>query len=44
MTIGEKCENSGLQIEYKVVYNQSIAVTRACHPILSCVTPTVIIE
>jgi hypothetical protein len=30
MTVGEKCENSGLQIAIKVVYNQPIAVTPAC--------------
>jgi hypothetical protein len=29
MTVREKCRNSGLQIEYKVVYNQPIAVTPA---------------
>ncbi|MDF9777698.1 hypothetical protein [Pseudomonas baetica] len=44
MTVGEKCEKSGLQSEYKVVYNHPIAVTQACHPIFNCVTPTVIIE
>jgi hypothetical protein len=32
MTVSEKCKKSGLQIEYKVVYNQPIAVTPACHP------------
>jgi hypothetical protein len=32
MTVNEKCKNSGLQIEYKVVYNQPIAVTPACFP------------
>jgi hypothetical protein len=44
MTAGEKCENSGLQIEYKVVYNHHIAVTPACHLHPRCVTPTVITE
>jgi hypothetical protein len=44
MTVKEKCKKSGLQIEYKVVYNQPIAVTPACHRVFSCVAPTVIIE
>jgi hypothetical protein len=30
MTIDENCENSGLQSDYKVVYNHPIAVTQAC--------------
>jgi hypothetical protein len=29
MTVDEKCKKSGLQSEYKVVYNQPIAVTPA---------------
>jgi hypothetical protein len=30
MTAHQKCKKSGLQSEYKVVYNQPIAVTPAC--------------
>jgi hypothetical protein len=41
MTVNEKCKKSGLQSEYKVVYNQPIAVTPASDPTFSRVTPTV---
>jgi hypothetical protein len=44
MTVGEKCENSGLQSEYKVVYNHPIAVTPAFHSNPGRVTPTVFTE
>jgi hypothetical protein len=41
MTADEKCKKSGLQNQYKVVYNHSIAVTPPCHCTLGRATPPV---